>query len=52
MEMLDKIIVILAIILFLKIAYSLVSKVFLGGMKIKKIITWVLNKVSKKKGGG
>lgn len=49
--MLNKIITIITLLVCLKIIYTIVSKLFLKGVKFKKFIEWVINKFRQKKGG-
>lgn len=50
MEMFDKIIAIFVIYIVFKIIYSIISKIFLNGMKIGKLINLIVERIKKRKG--
>lgn len=52
MEMFDKIITIFVMYIAFKIIYSIISKLFFNGMKIGKLIKFIVEKLKNRKGEG
>lgn len=49
-EMFDKIIAIFVMYIAFKIIYSIISKLFFNGMKIEKVIKFIVEKFKNRKG--